>query len=91
MSSVTAFIYYNDGKPHKTVQVAGEFSDWEPVALACPSVEASKAAKSPESPKTDDTQYSVEIKDLQKGQRYMYKFIVDGQWLLASDSRETRK
>lgn len=70
-----SIIKYDDSKLHNSVQVAGEFSNWSHLDLLL----------------KGQTEYSISIKNLNPGQQFMYKFIVDGQWLLASDGRETRK
>lgn len=70
--TTTAEIYYDDKKLHSSVQVAGEFSSWDPLTLT--NSESS-------------TRYSIIVKDLIPGHSYMYKFIVDGEWILASDGR----
>lgn len=48
----------------KSVEVAGDFSDWKPVPMA---------------PKDGTYEYLLEGKP---GAQYMYKFIVDGQWII---------
>lgn len=77
--SVSSFIKYNDSKKHSTVEVAGEFSKWNPCGLTLVEKDGSSTA------------YSIEIKDLTPDTKYMYKFIVDGQWVLASDDRGVGK
>lgn len=64
-------ISYDDLKPHTTVEVAGEFSDWKPIKLSL----------------TEGTKYNVKISDVKAGNKYMYKFIIDGNWQLAEDGR----
>lgn len=64
-------ISYDDFKPHTTVEVAGEFSDWKPIKLSL----------------QEGTRYNVKIDDVKAGNKYMYKFIIDGTWQLAQDGR----
>jgi hypothetical protein len=71
-NTTTAEIYYDDENLHSSVQVAGEFSSWDSLPLS--NTESS-------------TKYSTVVKDLIPGHSYMYKFIVDGEWILASDGR----
>lgn len=74
MNSLYSYtISYNDGKLHASVEVAGEFSGWNMLPLT----------RSEE----NSTAYSKVIEGLRPGYTYMYKFIVDGQWLLANDGR----
>ncbi|KAF5101521.1 hypothetical protein D0Z00_000796 [Geotrichum galactomycetum] len=71
-TTTTAEIHYDDEKLHSSVEVAGEFSNWSPLAL---------------SNSEPSTKYSTTVKDLIPGKNYMYKFIIDGTWMLASDGR----
>lgn len=68
-------IEYDDKKRHNLVEIAGEFSQWNKLELH-PDIE---------------TRYTRIIRDLKPGNSYMYKFIVDGEWLLASDGRPFSK
>lgn len=71
-SNCSHVISYNDGNLYTLVEVAGEFSKW---------------AKLPLTSEANDTLYSRVIEGLKPGHSYMYKFVVDGKWLLASDGR----
>lgn len=74
--SASATVYFNDGLFHTSVEVAGEFSNWNPIALMAG---------------RNSTNYKVKIHDLKLGKSYMYKFIVDGRWSLAFDSRQVAR
>lgn len=74
---VSLTIKYDDSRPHNSVEVAGEFSGWRPVGLKLE--------------RPQGTSYAIEVPDLELGKKYMYKFIIDGEWILASDGREARK
>lgn len=71
-TTTTAQVDYDDKKLHSSVKVAGEFNSWEPIAL---------------SNTHPSTKYSVTVEDLVPGHTYMYKFIIDEEWILASDGR----
>lgn len=79
-STAVIEIAYDDSQYHSLVEVAGEFSSWSKLPLH-PTTAASASA----------TAYSAKIEGLVPGNTYMYKFIVDGEWLLASDGRPMSK
>lgn len=71
-TTTTAQVDYDDKKLHSSVKVAGEFNSWKPIDLANTH---------------PSTKYTVTVKDLVPGHTYMYKFIIDEEWILASDGR----
>lgn len=77
-------ITYDDGKSHSVVEVAGEFSNWNKLVLTL-----NPANKDDDSAST--TVFSRTIDSLVPGNSYMYKFVVDGEWLLSSDGRPLSK
>lgn len=70
-STGVVIITFSDGTLHSSVEVAGEFSNWEKIPLAG----------------SPDAFYSVQISNLKYEATYMYKFIIDGVWQLALDGR----
>lgn len=85
MTAVT--IDYNDNKLHKIVQVAGEFNDWTLLDLSLTDPESAISVNG----HSKSTEYAVSVEGLKQGHSYMYKFIVDDTWLLASDGRPISK
>ena len=59
-------IFYDDMAPHDSIDVAGEFTNWIPVPLGL----------------DYGTKYGAIFDGAEAGHKYMYKFIVDGEWRL---------
>lgn len=85
MVTTSVDICYDDSKLHSLVEVAGEFSQWAKLPLAHHPAPENAAAD------VSTTQYKRTVDNLVPGDTYMYKFIVDGEWLLASDGRPFSK
>lgn len=59
-------IKFDDGQHHSKVEIAGEFTDWQPVALGL----------------DKGTTYAAIFDGAEANESYQYKFIVNGQWTL---------